>query len=80
VIKAVNPKVAADPSLLNDDPYTRAGSSPCGSRGRGEGAVHETVARTWYESEVERLQRAFSSDLGMMATDGGRRTRISAAG
>ena len=36
-----------------------------------KGLYHETVARTWYESEVERLQRVFSSDLGMMATDGG---------
>ena len=36
-----------------------------------KGLYHETVARKWYESEVERLQRVFSSDLGMMATDGG---------
>jgi hypothetical protein len=36
-----------------------------------KGLYHETVARKWFESEVERLQRVFSSDLGMTATDGG---------
>jgi hypothetical protein len=36
-----------------------------------KGLYHENVARKWFESEVERLQRVFSSDLGMMATDGG---------
>ncbi|MFZ2224795.1 MAG: glycine cleavage system protein H [Candidatus Deferrimicrobium sp.] len=72
VIKAVNPKVAADPSLLNDDPYTEGWIFSMHLKGDAvKGLYHETVARTWYESEVERLQRAFSSDLGMMATDGG---------
>ena len=72
VIKAVNPKVAEDPSLLNDDPYTEGWIFSMRLKGDAvKGLYHETVARTWYESEVERLQRAFSSDLGMMATDGG---------
>ena len=72
VIKAVNPKVAADPSLLNDDPYSEGWIFSMHLKGDAvKGLYHETVARTWYESEVERLQRAFSSDLGMMATDGG---------
>lgn len=72
VIKAVNPKVAADPSILNDDPYSEGWIFSMRLKGDAvKGLYHETVARKWYESEVERLQRVFSSDLGMMATDGG---------
>jgi glycine cleavage system H lipoate-binding protein len=72
VIKSVNPKVAADPSLLNDDPYSEGWIFSMRLKGDAvKGLYHETVARKWYESEVERLQRVFSSDLGMLATDGG---------
>ena len=72
VIKAVNPKVAADPSLLNDDPYSEGWIFSLRMKGDAvKGLYHENVARKWFESEVERLQRVFSSDLGMMATDGG---------
>jgi glycine cleavage system H lipoate-binding protein len=72
VVKTVNPKVAADPSILNDDPYSEGWVFSMRPRGDAvSGLYHETVARKWLESEVERLQRAFSSDLGMTATDGG---------
>ena len=72
VITSVNPKVAADPAILNDDPYTGGWLFSLRLEGDAvKGLYHETVARKWYESEVERLQRVFSSDLGMMATDGG---------
>jgi glycine cleavage system H lipoate-binding protein len=72
VIKAVNPKVAADPSILNDDPYSEGWIFSMRLKGDAvKGLYHETVARKWYESEVERLHRVFSSDLGMTATDGG---------
>lgn len=72
VIKAVNPKVAADPSVLNDDPYSEGWIFSMRLKGDAvKGLYHENVARKWFESEVERLQRVFSSDLGMMATDGG---------
>jgi len=72
VIKAVNPKVVADPSILNEDPYSEGWIFSLRLRRDAvKGLYHETVARKWYESEVERLQRVFSSDLGMMATDGG---------
>jgi glycine cleavage system H lipoate-binding protein len=72
VIKAVNPKVAADPAVLNDDPYSEGWIFSLRlKRDAVKGLYHESVARKWYESEVERLQRVFSSDLGMMATDGG---------
>jgi glycine cleavage system H protein len=72
VIKAVNPKVAADPSIVNDAPYSEGWIFSMRLKGDAvKGLYHETVARTWYESEVERLHRVFSSDLGMTATDGG---------
>ena len=72
VIQSVNPKVAADPAILNDDPYTGGWIFSLRLDGDAvKGLYHETVARKWYESEVERLQRVFSSDLGMMSTDGG---------
>jgi len=72
VIEAVNPKVAADPSILNDDPYSEGWIFSMRLKGDAvKGLYHENVARKWFESEVERLQRVFSSDLGMMATDGG---------
>jgi glycine cleavage system H protein len=72
VIMAVNPKVAADPSIVNDDPYSEGWIFSMRLKGDAvKGLYHENVARKWFESEVERLQRVFSSDLGMMATDGG---------
>jgi len=72
VIKGGQPRVAADPSILNDDPYSEGWIfSMRLKKDAVKGLYHETVARKWYESEVERLQRVFSSDLGMLATDGG---------
>jgi glycine cleavage system H protein len=72
VVEAVNPKVVADPSILNDDPYSEGWIFSLRLKGDAvKGLYHENVARKWFESEVERLQRVFSSDLGMMATDGG---------
>ncbi|MBE0607489.1 MAG: glycine cleavage system protein H [Deltaproteobacteria bacterium] len=72
VVKAVNPRVAADPSILNDDPYSEGWIFSMRLKEDAvKGLYHETVARKWFESEVERLQRVFSSDLGMLATDGG---------
>jgi len=72
VIKSVNPKLTADPSILNDDPYSEGWIFSLRlKRDAVKGLYHENVARKWFESEVERLQRVFSSDLGMTATDGG---------
>lgn len=76
VVKAVNPKLAANPSVLNDDPYSEGWVFSLRLKGDAvKGLYHENVARKWFESEVERLQRVFSSDLGMMATDGGEAIR-----
>jgi glycine cleavage system H lipoate-binding protein len=71
-IKAVNPKVAADPSILHEDPYSEGWIFSLQAKGNPvTGLYHKNVARKWFECEVERLQRVFSSDLGMTATDGG---------
>jgi glycine cleavage system H protein len=72
VIKAVNPRVAADPSVINDDPYDEGWIFSMKLKGNAvAGMYHKNVARKWLENEVERLQRTFASDLGMTATDGG---------
>jgi len=72
IIHAVNPRVAADPAILNEDPYTEGWIFSIRlKRDAVKGLYHETVARKWFECEVERLHRMFSSDLGMTATDGG---------
>jgi len=72
VVKAVNPRVAADPSIINDDPYSEGWLFSMRPKGDAvSGLYHESVARKWFESEVERLQRVFSTDLGITATDGG---------
>jgi len=72
VVKAVNPRVAADPSIINDDPYSEGWLFSIRPKGDAvSGLYHESVARKWFESEVERLQRVFSTDLGITATDGG---------
>ena len=71
-VKAVNPRVAADPSIINDDPYSEGWLFSIRPKGDAvSGLYHESVARKWFESEVERLQRVFSTDLGITATDGG---------
>lgn len=71
-IRAVNPKVLGDPSLIGRDPYGAGWIFSLRPEGDpAEGLYHADVARRWLESEVERLQRVFASDLGVTATDGG---------
>ncbi len=72
VIKAVNPRIASDPSIINQDPYAEGWIFSMRLKGDAvNGLFHGNVARKWLECEVERLQKAFVSDLGMTATDGG---------
>jgi len=71
-IKAVNPKIASDPSIINQDPYGDGWIFSMRPKGDAvSGLFHENVARKWLECEVERLQKVFAADLGMTATDGG---------
>ena len=76
VVTGVNGRVVSEPSLLNDDPYGEGWVFSMRLKGEAvKGLYHETVARKWFSCEVERLQRAFTSDLGMTATDGGEALR-----
>lgn len=71
-VKAVNPRVAADPSIINSDPYNEGWIFSMRLKGDAvNGLYHENVARKWLECDVERLQKVFASDLGMTSTDGG---------
>jgi glycine cleavage system H protein len=71
-IKAVNPKVTTDPSVINTDPYNEGWIYSMRLKNDAVGGLyHENVARKWLECEVERLQKLFVSDLGMTSTDGG---------
>lgn len=71
-IGAVNATASADPALIGRDPYLAGWIFSLQPEGRAfEGLYHGSVARQWLESEVERLHRVFTSDLGLTATDGG---------
>lgn len=72
VVKSINPKIAETPSVLNDDPYFDGWIFSLRMKANAvAGLYHKNVAKRWMESEVERLERAFTSDLGMTAADGG---------
>ncbi len=72
IIRSVNRKVVADPSLINRDPYNEGWIFSMHVTGEGiKRLFHGSVAKKWFDWEVERLQRMFSSDLGITATDGG---------
>lgn len=72
VLRAVNRKLESDPGIVNRAPYKEGWILSMHLSGDGIGRLyHGSVARKWLEWEVERLQRAFSQDLGLTATDGG---------
>lgn len=72
IIQTVNPGIGADPKILNRDPYNEGWIFSMHLAGEGlRRLFHGSVARKWLDCEVERLQRMFSSDLGLTATDGG---------
>lgn len=72
IIRAVNRKVTSDPTLINRDPYNEGWIFSMHVTGEGiKRLFHGSVAKKWFDWEVERLQRMFSSDLGITATDGG---------
>jgi glycine cleavage system H protein len=72
VVKAVNPRVAKDPSLIAHDPYRDGWIFSMKLSGEGaKGLFYGSSAKKWLECEVDRLQRALASDLGLTATDGG---------
>jgi glycine cleavage system H lipoate-binding protein len=72
VVTAVNPRLAADPSTVNRSPYEDGWL--IGLTATGEGIrrlLHGGAARSWFEWEVEKLQRYFSPGVGATAADGG---------
>lgn len=72
IIQSINKKIAADPKVINRDPYDEGWIFSMHIAGEGlRRLFHGNVARKWLDCEVERLQRMFSSDLGITATDGG---------
>jgi glycine cleavage system H protein len=72
VIRALNPKVAANPALINRDPYNEGWILSMHLTGEGiKGLYYGNSAKRWLDWEGERLKRMFASDLGLTATDGG---------
>jgi len=72
IIKTVNSKLASDPSVINRDPYDEGWLFTMHVHGEGlKGLFFGDSAKRWLTWEVERLQRTFSSELGLTATDGG---------
>jgi hypothetical protein len=72
IIQSINRKITADPKVLNRDPYNEGWILSMHIAGEGlRRLFHGSVARKWLDCEVERLQKVFSADLGITATDGG---------
>lgn len=72
IVRTVNPKVEADPGIVNRDPYHEGWILSLHLVGEWiDRLYHGSVARKWLEWEVERLRRVFTQDLGLTATDGG---------
>jgi glycine cleavage system H protein len=72
VVQATNPKVAADPSLVNRSPFDEGWLLSLSVTGDGyKRLLHGGSARSWFEWEVERLHRSFLPSLGATAADGG---------
>jgi glycine cleavage system H lipoate-binding protein len=72
IVKAINKKVVDDPAIFNRDPYEEGWLFSLHVAGEWIPRLyHGSVAHQWLDWEAERLQRTFSSDLGITATDGG---------
>ena len=72
VIEEANPRLASDPSLVNRAPYGDGWILGMTSTGEGiKRLLHGGAARSWFEWEVEKLQRLFSPGVGATAADGG---------
>jgi hypothetical protein len=72
IVAEVNKQLAAEPSLINRDPYQGGWIFSMEVQADGlKGLFHGNSIQQWLSWEVERLQRAFTSELGITATDGG---------
>ncbi len=72
VVTATNPVIVSDPSSVNRSPYEDGWLLAVTATGEGiKRLLHGGAARSWFEWEVEKLQRFFSPGLGATAADGG---------
>jgi glycine cleavage system H lipoate-binding protein len=72
VVGSPNPKVVAEPALVNRSPYADGWILSLTSTGEGiKRLLHGGAARSWFEWEVEKLQRMVSPGVGATAADGG---------
>ena len=72
IVREINKKVVDDPATINRDPYEEGWLFSLHVAGEWIPRLyHGSVAQQWLGWEAERLQRTFSSDLGITATDGG---------
>jgi hypothetical protein len=72
IVADVNRQLASEPSLVNRDPYQAGWIFSMEVQADGlKGLFHGNSIQQWLSWEVERLQRAFTSELGITATDGG---------
>lgn len=72
IVREINRTLETDPGLINRDPYHKGWVLSLRLAGDGISRLyHGSVARKWLEWEVERLQRMFTQELGLTATDGG---------
>jgi glycine cleavage system H protein len=72
VILGANPEVLADPSCVNRSPFEDGWILSLSPTGDGcKRLLHGAPARSWFEWEVEKLQRCLSPAVGATAADGG---------
>ena len=72
VVTAVNPRVAVNPGLLQQSPYSGGWLFAVRVRERVvEGTRTGREARSWFRDEEERLSHLLEAELGMAAADGG---------
>jgi glycine cleavage system H lipoate-binding protein len=72
IVAEVNRQLASEPSMINRDPYQAGWVFSMEVQNDGmKGLFHGNSIQQWLSWEVERLQRAFTTELGITATDGG---------
>ncbi|MBP2673932.1 MAG: glycine cleavage H-protein [Deltaproteobacteria bacterium] len=72
IVAETNTRLASEPSLINRDPYQEGWIFSMEAQADGlKGLFHGNSIQQWLSWEVERLQRAFTTELGITATDGG---------
>ena len=72
IVAEVNPLLADEPDLINRDPFQDGWIySMEAQTDTLKGLFHGNSIQQWLTWEAERLQRAFATELGITATDGG---------